>query len=69
MTRLRELRRRINKAARTISVLRNLFMAQTFGEYMHSTGGPDEPDMAIYVWRGKRWGIPTSHISEDTETR
>lgn len=54
-----------SKLQRTVSMLYCLFMARMFGTYEHSVSSDIE--YAIYEWRGKRWAIPTSHITDDME--
>lgn len=46
----------------TVGMLCALFMARTFGDYIHSIGGPDVASGAVYRYRGKLWFFPTSAI-------
>ena len=55
----------LRKLRSTVSILCCLFMARMFGEYQHSVNSDSE--YAVYEWRGKRWAIPTSHITDDME--
>lgn len=45
------------KFSKTVRGVFMLGMARTFGCYVHSIGGPNMPETAIYEWRGKRWHI------------
>lgn len=42
----------------TLRIAATLVMARTFGQYINSVGGPNQPDYAVYRWRGKKWWIP-----------
>jgi hypothetical protein len=55
----------MTKLASTITIAFNLVMARTFGRYVHSIGGAGWPSMAVYVWRGRKWYIPTSTFPGD----
>jgi hypothetical protein len=41
----------------TIRICACLFMARTFGEYLHS-GWDGAVEYHRYAWRGKEWSIP-----------
>lgn len=49
----------MTKLLSTIRILSCLFMARTFGTYLHSVDGPDIAPCAVYEWRGRVWHIPT----------
>lgn len=53
----------IKKLFSTVGILARLLMARTFGDYVHTLGGPSQPDVAVYRWRGKLWWIPTGAVS------
>ena len=53
----------MSKLRNTCRIVFCLFMARTFGRYVHSTGGPAQPNSAIYEWRGRFWSIPTEPLS------
>lgn len=53
---------RIRKLGRTLKMVYCMFMAQTFGEYVVSHDGPNQPNCAEYRWHGKRWWIPTGAV-------
>lgn len=57
----------MRKIANTIKICVTLFMARTFGRYVHSVWD-GELDYAKYAWRGKTWAFPTAPQphSEDT---
>lgn len=51
----------LRKLGSTMSILFNLGMARTFGEYVHTAHGlAGEFDYARYRWRGQEWAIPTT---------
>lgn len=52
----------MHKLFSTAAILFNTFMARTFGEYRHTIGGHDQPMVAIYIWRGQTWWIPTGPV-------
>lgn len=54
----------LSKLSGTMRIVATLFMARTFGKYVHSIGGYDF-EYAVYRWRGKTWAIPTTPIAED----
>lgn len=51
----------LRKLRSTTRLLANLWMARTFGEYVHS-GWNGQVEYARYRWRGQEWLIPTSPI-------
>lgn len=60
--------RTLRKLMSTLSIITTLFLARTFGTYLHSIGGP-EGDFAIYGWRGKYWAFPTSEYHKGRWSR
>lgn len=55
----------LKKLRKTLNILSCLFLARMFGEYIHSVGGHDTADYAVYRWSGKTWMIPTGPIEEN----
>jgi hypothetical protein len=58
----------MGKLWNTLSTLASLFLARSFGEYVHSTGGPNLPPSAVYRWRGALWSIPTGPLTTQQDT-
>lgn len=52
------------KLPKTIAISANIFLARTFGEYVHSVWNGDF-HYAVYQWRGERWVVPTSPLESD----
>lgn len=52
----------MKKLFSTVRILYCLFMARTFGRYLHSVSGPNQPNCAVYEWRGRRWWVPTEAL-------
>lgn len=55
----------MSKLLSTIHICYILFMARTFGEYIHSVGGWRVAPHAVYKWRGKLWEVPTGPREDD----
>lgn len=60
----REVSHFLRKLASTTRIVTTLFMARTFGKYVHTIGGCDF-DYAVYRWRGKTWAVPTTTLEDD----
>jgi hypothetical protein len=51
----------MGKLRSTIRITASIFMARTFGQYLHS-GWDGKIDYAKYRWRGQEWIIPLGPI-------
>lgn len=58
--------RQVRKFIQTIGLAVTLTMARTFGRYVHSIGGYEQADFAIYEWRGRRWCFPLTPLPPPT---
>jgi len=56
----------LKKLRSTIRMTYCMFMTRTFSKYHHSVGAYNV-EYAVYSWRGKRWCVPTSCMSNDME--
>jgi hypothetical protein len=52
------------KFIQTIKICSNLFMARTFGEYIHS-GWNGRFDYVSYRWRNRVYDIPKGPVDEE----
>lgn len=56
---IRDLCFHMRKLPKTIRILAALFMARTFGEYLHTVNDPSGMKYAKYKWKGKLWAFPS----------
>ncbi|WOF44341.1 hypothetical protein KNJ79_05260 [Sphingopyxis indica] len=53
----------MRKLLQTLHAVTNLMLARTLGDYRHTMGGPDQPDVAVYEWRSQLWWVPLGPVS------
>jgi hypothetical protein len=46
----------------TLRIAYCLIMARTFGHYLFSHGGPEQPTIAVYHWHGRTWWVPVEDV-------
>ena len=49
----------LHKFFGTLKLAWTLIVVRTFGEYVVTECGPDQPDLAVYWYKGNRYYIPT----------